>query len=141
MKARTQTATEAGSVTVEAVVLVPVVMIFVLLAVAFGRFELARDDVIGAARAGAEAAALVASPSQAQNAAYAAALPALTGAGDPCIDPSVRTKTDDFVPGGIVSVTVTCSVDTSDLSVPGLPATEIVTVTQTAPIDPYRAVS
>ena len=41
---------EAGSATVEAVVLVPVLVIFVLLSVAFGRYQTTREEVIGAAR-------------------------------------------------------------------------------------------
>jgi Flp pilus assembly protein TadG len=134
-------AVERGSVTVEAVILVPIVMIFVLLAVAFGRFEIVRDNVAGAARAGAEAAAVVSSPSTADGAAREAAMPALSGAGNPCVDPIIRTKTDDFIPGGTVSVTVTCSIKLSDLDAPGLPGSATVTATQTAPIDPFRVVS
>ena len=41
---------EAGSATVEAVVLVPVLVIFVVLSVAFGRYQTTREEVIGAAR-------------------------------------------------------------------------------------------
>lgn len=56
----------------EAVALTSVVMIFVLLTVAFGRYEATRAQVIGAARAAAEAAAVVPSASLAQQAAAAA---------------------------------------------------------------------
>jgi len=97
--------------------------------------------VIGAARAGAEAAAIMPSAQAATTAASNAALPALSGVTSPCVRVVVQTDTTHFNPGGKVSVTVTCTVDLSDLGAPGLPGRSTVTVSQTAPIDPYRAVS
>jgi len=41
-----------GSLTVELVVLTPVIILFVLVALALGRFELAHEQVVDAARAG-----------------------------------------------------------------------------------------
>ena len=125
----------------EAVVLTSVVMIFVLLVVACGRYEATRDQVIGAARAAAEAAAIVPSASLASKAASAAAAPELALNGASCKATTVTTGIQKFKPGGDVSVTVTCSVDLSDLGVPGLPGQENISVTQVAPIDPYRVVS
>jgi Flp pilus assembly protein TadG len=116
-------------------------MVFVLLAVAFGRYEATRLQVIGAARAAAEAAAVVPSEYQAPSAASAAASPELIGYGASCESSHVTTDTRNFVPGGDVSVTVTCTVELSDLGVPGLPGVTTVVITQVAPIDPYRAVS
>jgi Flp pilus assembly protein TadG len=126
---------------VEAVALTSVVMIFVLLTVAFGRYEATRAQVIGAARAAAEAAAVVPSASLAQQAAAAATAPELAGNGVSCTATGVNADTHDFVAGGDVSVTVTCTVDLSDLGVPGLPGEATVSVTQVAPIDPFRVVS
>ena len=117
------------------------VMIFVILAVAFGRYEATRTQVIGAARSAAEAAAVMPSMYQASSAASAAAAPELTGDGASCTRSHVTTNTQDFKPRGDVSVTVTCTVQLSDLGVPGLPGVATVVVTQVAPIDPYRAVS
>jgi Flp pilus assembly protein TadG len=130
---------ETGSATVEAVVLVPVLMLFVLLAIAFGRYQTAREEVIGAARAGAEAAAIMPSAQSAKTAANEAALPALSTS--PCHRVVVATDTSDFMPGGEVTVTVSCTVELSDIGAPGLPGQSTVTISQVAPIDPYRVVS
>ncbi len=129
-----------GSMTVELVLLVPIVVVFALLAVGFGRYELARQQVIGAARAGAEAAAVVASPSDAQPAAQSAATPGIESLGHDCVELEVGTDTARFEPGGFVRVSVTCHVAFSDLLVPGLPGSAVVSAVQTAPIDPYRSV-
>jgi Flp pilus assembly protein TadG len=132
---------ESGSVTVEAVVLVPVLMVFVLLAVAFGRYETTREAVIGAARAGAEAAAVMPSAQSATTAAADATLPAISGSASSCSHIVISTDTKDFKPGGEITVTVSCTVELSDLGAPGLPGRSTVTISQTAPIDPYRVVS
>jgi len=141
VKTRSGSEHEEGNAAVEPVVRTAVVMIFVLLAVAFGRYEATRTQVIGAARAAAEAAAVMPSVYQASSAASAAAMPELTGDGAACTRSDVTTDTQDFVAGGDVSVTVTCTVELSDLGVPGLPGVTTMVVTQVAPIDPYRAVS
>jgi Flp pilus assembly protein TadG len=132
---------QEGSSTVEAVVLIPVLMIFVLLSVAFGRFEMTSVQVVGAARAAAESAAIMPSAPEAAVAARAEAMPALSGANRPCHSVLVTTNTSHFVPDGDVSVTVSCVVGLSDLGAPGVPGSTTVVETQTAPIDPYRQVS
>ena len=141
MTTRSGSGSEEGSVAVEAVLLTATVMIFVLLAVAFGRYEATRTQVIGAARAAAEAAAVMPSAYQASLAASAAATPELMGDGASCRHSHVTTDTRDFGPGGDVSVTVTCTVELSDLGVPGLPGVATVVIKQLVPIDFYRAVS
>jgi Flp pilus assembly protein TadG len=128
-----------GSLTVELVVLTPVVALFVLVALAFGRYSLAREQVVGGARAAADAAAVAASPSQAQQAATAAALPVLQSSHS-CIDPSVTVDSASFAPGAIVRVSVSCHVQFSDLAVPGFPGSATLQATQAAPIDPYRSI-
>jgi Flp pilus assembly protein TadG len=132
--------TESGSFTVELVLLVPVLMLFVLFVVTLGRYELAREQVIGAARAAAEAASVVASATQAQPAANSAAALGIQGLGHMCARLGVETDTSGFVPGGDVRVTVSCQVDFSDLSMPGFPGSTTVRSVQVAPVDPYRAV-
>ena len=63
---------------------------------------------------------------------------ALAGQSVSC-DPAVITPdTGDFVPGGEVTVTVTCTVRLSDLSLLHVPGTETIASTFTAPIDTYR---
>jgi len=129
-----------GSLAVELVVLTPVVIIFVLMALALGRFELAREQVVGAARAAAEAVSVVPSAGDAQSAANAAALPILANQAHSCVQPNVRVDTDRFVPGGSVRVSVSCAVNFADLFVPGMPGHAEVEAVVTAPIDPFRSV-
>ncbi len=134
---RSDTAT--GSLTVELVVLTPVIALFLLVALAFGRYSLAREQVVGGARAAASAAAVAGSFAQAQQAALAAALPVLES-NHSCIDPSVIVDPGSFVPGAIVRVSVSCSVQFADLLVPGFPGSTKVEAVQRAAIDPYRTI-
>ena len=75
---------QRGSLTVELVVLTPVIVLFVLLALGFGRFELAREQVVAAARAAAEAASVVPSAGDAQSAALTAATPIVANQAHSC---------------------------------------------------------
>ena len=129
-----------GSLSVELVVLTPVLIFFVLVVLSMGRYELAREQVLGAARAAAQSAALSPSASQAQAAALGAAAPIVRNDLRSCTALQVVTDTSDFVPGGSVRVTVSCRVDYADLLVPGVPGGHAVQAEVTAPIDPYRSV-
>jgi Flp pilus assembly protein TadG len=129
-----------GSLTVELVVLTPVVMLFVLLAMSLGRYELAREQVVGAARAAAEAASVAPSAGDAQAAALAAATPVVANQVHSCTQLNVTAETGDFAPGGSVRVVVTCQIDVADLLVPGVPGHTAVSAEVSAPIDPYRSV-
>jgi Flp pilus assembly protein TadG len=129
-----------GSLTVELVVMTPVLFLLVLCVLAFGRISEARQEVVEAARAGAESAAVQPNSSSAQ---WGAALTASVGVSDgvdPCRNAQVVTDVTHFYPGGYVSVTVDCHVDLSDLPIPGFPSGTVVRATSIAPIDPYRSV-
>jgi hypothetical protein len=132
---------ECGTAAVEAAVLVPVLVLFAVVAIGFGRYEVFRAELIGDARAGAEAASVMQTPQQAAVAAQAAAAVDELQPGGLCERSRVVTDTSDFSPGGTVSVSVLCSVDLADLGVPGLAGIEGATVAQRAPIDEYRAVT
>jgi len=131
---------ELGSFTVELVLLAPVLVVFALVAMGLGRYELAREQVIAAARAAAEAASVAPSAVQAQTSASLAVTQDIEGRNRTCTDTAIETDTTDFVPGGIVRVTITCEVNFADLMVPGLPGSATFSVVQVAPIDPYRSV-
>jgi TadE-like protein len=120
-------------------VLAPVLVLFVLLTIAFGRVEVAKTQLVASARAGAEAAA-VSSPSQAFAASVAAAS-AASGSQTLCTRFEVQPDLSDFAPGGEVAVTVSCSIDWSSLGAPGLSGVTRVSATQTAPVDKYRTFS
>jgi Flp pilus assembly protein TadG len=123
---------ELGSLTVELVVLTPVLFALGLAALAFGRVSEARQQVVEASRAGAEAAAVLPNTGSAQ---WGAAATAAVG-----IHSQIDTDTSHFYPGGYVTVTVACQVDLSGVSIPGIPSSTTVTASATAPIDPYRAI-
>ncbi|HVA02564.1 MAG TPA: TadE family protein [Acidimicrobiales bacterium] len=128
-----------GSITVELVLLTPVIALFLLVTVAFGRYSLAREQVVGGARAAAGAAAVAGSAGQAQQAATAAALPVLES-NHSCTDPIVTVDSGSFIPGAIVKVSVSCSVKFADLLVPGLPGATRIVAIQEAAIDQYRTI-
>jgi Flp pilus assembly protein TadG len=132
-------ASSRGSLTVELVVLTPVLALFLLVALAFGRYALAREQVVGGARAAAEAAAVASSGTQAQQAAVAAATPVLQS-NHSCTHPQVTLDVASFAPGALVRVSVSCRIDFSDLLIPGFPGTTTIKAAQAAAIDPYRTV-
>ena len=127
-----------GSMTVELVVLTPVIVAFLLVTLAFGRYALAKEQLVGGARAGADAVAIAASALQAQQAGSAAAMPVLQS-DHACRNPTVSIDSSAFAPGGQVRVSVSCQVAFSDLLIPGLPGSVTVQAVQIATIDPYRA--
>ncbi len=137
---RTTRRAPTGSATVELVVLAPVVIVFVLFVVALGRYETVRAQVVGAARAGAEAAAEAGDGTAAAAAAASAAVPVAAGAAPACRHVRVSTVAAPFAPGGSVTVDVRCSVSTADLLVPGLPGSLPVSSRVRAPIDRFRSV-
>jgi Flp pilus assembly protein TadG len=128
-----------GSLTVELVVLTPVIALFLIVALAFGRYSLAREQVVGGARAAADAVSVAGSAAQAEQVAIAAAMPVLQSSHS-CTDPTITVDAGSFVPGNVVQVSVSCRVELSDLLVPGFPGATTVRAVQDAAIDPYRAV-
>jgi Flp pilus assembly protein TadG len=125
---------------VELVVLTPVLFALALCGLVFGRVTEAQQMVTESARAGAQAAAVMASPAQAQFAGAANAVISGYGRSRTCASAAVVTNVAAFRPGGWVTVTVTCTVDLSDLSLPGIPGSTKITESSTAPVDPYRSV-
>lgn len=131
---------DEGSLVVELVVLTPVLFALALCGLVFGRVTEAQQQVAASARAGAQAASVMGSPQQAQFAGAANAVIGGYGQTKTCASASVVTDVGNFRPGGTVTVTVGCKVDLSDLSVPGIPGSTVITVSVTAPVDPYRSV-
>jgi hypothetical protein len=122
------------------VVLTPVVFLFAVMTLAFGRVADAHQQVVEAARAAAQAAALAPSADGAAAAATSGADDSLIDQSHLCTSAQVSTDTAEFVPGGSVQVSVACRVTLADLAVPGLPGHTTVQATAVAPIDPYRSV-
>ena len=131
---------DGGSLTVELVVLTPVLLVMALAVMTFGRVTEARQQVVEAARAGAEAAAVAPDPSSARAASDQDATVGIADHARSCSGHQVRTDTSHFYPGGYVTVTVVCEVPLADVAVPGMPGSTSVRATSTAPLDPYRSV-
>lgn len=132
---------DRGSLTVELVVLTPVLLLLVVGSLVFGRVSEARQQVVEAARAGAEAAAVLPSVGTAQWVGSMNAVIDLIGRTHTCAHVAISIDTGDFVPGGTVTVHVACQVLLSDLGMPGVPGSTVVSASATAPMDPYRSVS
>lgn len=131
---------EEGSLVVELVVITPVLFVLALAALAFGRVSESRQLVVEAARAGAEAAAVLPNSGSARWGAAATAAVGIFNRAHTCPQAQISTDTSHFYPGGFVTVTVACQVTLYDIPVPGIPGATMVRASATAPIDPYRSV-
>lgn len=134
---------EAGSVSIEVVILAPVLMLLILGIVFGGRYALAQQAVQTAASDAARSASIARSAGEAGGAAAGAAAASLANQDLSCASQSVNVDTGAFAapPGtpGQVSATVTCVVNMSDLAFPGIPGNQTLTSTMTSPLDTYRS--
>ncbi len=131
---------ERGSLTLEAVLLAPVVMLLLVFIVSLARIADTSSIVTAAARSGAQQAAIAPDASAAEATGTGAALGSLESHGTPCRSPSVIVSTAAFRPGGEVQVTVRCTVSISELGAPLIPGSLSLHASVSAPIDPYRVV-
>lgn len=125
---------DRGSMAVELVILAPVMMAFIVLVVACGRYVSVRGDIEAASRDAARAASLERTQDAAESAADGVAAAALE---HPERCRSVEL-TGDFVAGGTITATVTCDVSYSGLGLIGLPGSKRLTASSSAPLDTYR---
>lgn len=132
---------DAGSVSVEAAVLVPAVLFVGLLIVAGARTSSAQQAVDNAATAAARAASIARGPAAAQQAGAAVARERLAREGITCRESSVSVDASQIAVGraGQVRASVTCHVPLSDLALP-IPGDTRVTGDFTSPVDPYRGI-
>lgn len=132
---------EAGSVSLELVLLTPVLVGAILVIAGGARLVEARSDVGTAASAAARAASLEVSASTASPAGRRAGADAMAQGGTGCAHLEIDMDTHAFRPGGYVSATVTCVADLRDLGGFGLPGSKTFTATTTVPIESHRVVS
>ena len=129
---------ERGSAPVELVILTPVLILFLLLYLGFGRISRAEQLVDDAAAQAARAATLnYLSPGQAAAAAQQAAAQALTQGGLACASDQISVDTGNDRPGGSITVHLACNADLSQAVAAGLPGSVTLTATSTSPIDVY----
>ncbi|MEV0404816.1 TadE family protein [Actinoallomurus sp. NPDC050550] len=131
---------DAGTMSLELVLLTPILVAFMMLMVGLGRIVEAQSQVDGAARDAARAASVARDRGSARVDADNAAKATMSGnkwcQGGPQVDPDFR----DWRQGGQVSVTVRCDIDLGGLSLIGLSASKTMVGTATAPLDTLRRI-
>lgn len=125
---------ERGSAAIEVVLMIPVLVMFMLLVVAGGRFVSIRADVEAAARDAARAASFERSGEAARSVARTTVADQL----DPFWNCQTARLDGDFEAGGVIDVTVDCDVPVDDLGLVGLGGSVPVKVTGSAPLDTFR---
>ena len=127
--------------TTEFVVLAPIFIAVVLLVVGLGRYAHGTQLVEQAAAAAARAASLTSSSAQAQGRAARAAAGSLADADLSCTGMTAEVDTGSFRPGGVVTVTVTCTADLSGLALSGLPGAVTMSATGRVPLEAFREIT
>jgi hypothetical protein len=120
---------------VEVTLITPVLVVFMLMVVAFGRLVWVRGQVEAASRDAARAASLERSLGDATGAALDVMDAQLQGRAR-CDDPQFPGT--DFEAGGVVNVRLTCEVSYSQLGLLGLGGGTTVTAESSAPLDINR---
>jgi Flp pilus assembly protein TadG len=119
---------------VEMVLMTPVMVAFLLLVVACGRYVMVRGQVESASRDAVRAASLERDLGSATTAAIDTAQASLNGRAT-CTD---VVLSPDFGAGDTITATLTCQVDYSDLGLIGLHGHVDIKATSAAPLDVYR---
>ncbi len=133
---------DRGSVTLEFVVLTPVLLALLGLLIMAGRVAIASNSVEAAADEAARSASISRTAAGARSSAQDGARRSLAQQDLRCTSVQVDVDTSGFaVPVGLpaqVRATVTCVVSLADLALPGFPGSRTVTATAVSPVDTYR---
>lgn len=130
---------DAGSATLELVLLTPLLVLLALVVMALGRITDARVRVEDAAHQAARAASLTYDGRQTEQAATEAAASALSTDGPGCHTRTVRLRHSALRPDSTVTATVTCRTQLRDLLGARLPGAVDITASSTSPVDRYRS--
>ncbi|MEV0318137.1 TadE/TadG family type IV pilus assembly protein [Streptomyces sp. NPDC050658] len=137
MSARWRHCSDIGSVTMELVLLIPLLITMLWLLLFCGRLADTRIRIEDAAHQAARAASAERSTSAAAAEARATAASALSDAGIICRSLDVETN-GSMRPGGTMTATVSCSVDLHDLALLQVPGETTLKAEFAAPVDEYR---
>lgn len=134
---------DRGSVSLELVILAPVIIAVIGILFFAARNAQAGNSVTDIADAAARTASLERTPQQAKIAAEKEARVALSNTSLVCESMSVSVDVEGFTTTlgatGSVEATVSCSVKLADLTgIPALPGSHTLTRTGLSPIDPWR---
>lgn len=131
-----------GGEALELVILAPVLLLIILTLVAFGRYAATDSKVQAAAASAARAASQQHDESAAIQAARDQAGTSLQGSGLSCSPMQIDVDASAFrLPvgqSGSVSVTVACTVDLSDVALPGIPGHATTSASAASPVDTYQ---
>nr|WP_024127103.1 TadE/TadG family type IV pilus assembly protein [Streptomyces sp. F8]AHE39824.1 Hypothetical protein pFRL5_161 [Streptomyces sp. F8] len=133
---------DRGALSLEAVILFPVLILVLLLVITFGRIGSAGNAVDTAARNAARAASLERTGGAASSAGSQMARSVLDQQGLQCTSTSISVSTGGFSAQigepASTTATVTCVVRLSDIGLPGLPGSKTLSSSFTSSIDSYR---
>lgn len=134
---------DRGSSSIELAIVAPGVLAFLALIVIGGRVNLARQAIEASAFDAARTASLARTQGEARSEAVAAATTTLRNQGVTCRSTSVHVDVTGFRrPVGqpaTVTATVRCTAELSDVALPGLPGSIVLTPAEfTSPLDTYR---
>ncbi|WP_053672660.1 TadE/TadG family type IV pilus assembly protein [Streptomyces sp. H036] len=133
---------DRGALSLEAIILFPVILMTLLLVIALGRIGSANNAVDTAARNAARAASLERNGNTASSAGSQMARSVLGQQGLECTSTSISISTGGFSAQigepASTTATVTCTVRLSDVGLPGLPGSKTLTSSFTSSIDSYR---
>lgn len=133
-------AAERGSSVVGLVILTPMMATLLFFVVAAGRLGVIESKLTSTARSAARAATQSQSVSAAQAAASTTAAATLDHLNTSCHGgPKVSVLELDLRPGGKVHLQVSCVVMLSDLAVPGLPGSRVVSADAISVVDWFRS--
>ncbi|MGB6163288.1 MAG: TadE/TadG family type IV pilus assembly protein [Pseudonocardiaceae bacterium] len=131
---------DRGSVAAEITVITPfLIMLLVFVAVVIHRGVDARLRMDDAVHQAARAASLQRSAPAAATAARSTANGALSTAGVVCRSVGVDTDTTGLVPGGTITVTLSCTVDLRDALLLGVADHKVLSATASEPVDTWRS--
>ncbi|GAB7003974.1 pilus assembly protein [Nocardioides sp. AN3] len=130
-----------GSAAIEAAIGVPAFALFVGLIICGGRVATTHQALESAAADAARSASIARDQHTATTDARTAATVSITNQQIHCHNIAVRIDTSTFDKpageSGAVHVTVSCRLDLSDLSVPGVPGSRVLTATMSSPVDTW----
>ena len=135
---------DRGSAAIEAAIIAPALLGLVCLAVSAMRVSVANQAVDAAAHDAARAASIARDQAAAVAAAGSASRQSLADQGITCRNRTpLRVNASQFARAigqpAMVTVTITCVVNISDVSIPGTPGSVTLTASYTSPIDQYRS--
>ena len=130
---------DRGSAAVELVLVAPILVALLLFVVGAGRMAHARGQVDGAAREAARAGSLERNPVAARTAGERAARALLAGESITCAGLAVSVDVSAYLPGGLVTASVSCIASLSGLGLSGLPGSKTFQATAVVPIETLRS--